>query len=86
VSDESAYEDLQDAEPEDSWDPDDDPREQIANLVRRALLLRRLIAFHTLLDALKDIVELAREEGLEGRDALRADDLEADIIIVRGHL
>ena len=29
-----------DSEPEDSWDPDDPPRELVGNIARRVLLLR----------------------------------------------
>ena len=29
-----------DAEPEDAWDPDDPPREQVRNIIRRLALLR----------------------------------------------
>lgn len=78
------FRDFGDAEPEDSWDVDDDPEEQLRNLVRRAILLRRAEAFELLLRALHDLVMVAREDGLEGRDLVRADELEVDIMIVRG--
>ena len=32
--------DFGDSEPEDSWDPDDPPRELLGNIARRVLLLR----------------------------------------------
>ena len=88
MSDTSSFEDdIPDAEPEDSWDADDDVRDQLANLVRRAILLRRRIAFVALLSALADVVREARlDADLEDRDRLRADDLEADILVVRGRI
>ena len=87
MTDTSSFEDdIPDAEPEDSWDADDDVRDQLANLVRRAILLRRRLAFILLLDALRDVVNEARIDDLDEAELLRVDGLEEDILVIRGRI
>lgn len=75
-----------DDEPEDAWDVDDSIDEQLANLVRRARLLIATYSALAVLDALADVVRVARDDGVTGRDRLRADQLADDIAYVRDRL
>ena len=81
-----------DDEPEDAWHPDDPVDEQVAQLIRRAELLdRRNILIprgnHVVtLQALAELVALARRRRLTDRDVVRADHLDEDIAHVRNRL
>jgi len=81
-----------DAEPEDSWHPLDPVAEQLTNLVRRTELLTRQRVRtgatdpHDVLAALADLVLRARRKRLYGRDLVRADQLDEDIVYVRSRL
>jgi hypothetical protein len=81
-----------DVEPEDAWDRGDSTDLLIANLIARAILLeRRWVRVPgddpaATLDALAALVAVARRRRLTGRDLVRADELDADIVYLRGRL
>lgn len=77
-----------DFEPEDAWDRDDDPADQLHNLRRRArlLYLSRTVPPLDTLEQIAAAVTGARVRRLTGRDALRADQLDEDIDYLRGRL
>jgi hypothetical protein len=81
-----------DIEPEDSWDAGDTVDDLVANLVRRAELLderRTLIPTGNpvvILEAIDDLVRVARLRRLAGRDLVRADQIDEDIRFVRRRL
>jgi hypothetical protein len=68
-----------DAEPEDSWDPDDPVVDLLYNLERRVFLLRGI----TLRERLERLVEaresIGRERDLNDRDRVRLEQLGDDI-------
>lgn len=78
-----------DDEPEDAWDPDDDPAIQLDQLRRRAALLY-LSRPQPTLDTLDDVdvaVIRARLRGdLTARETIRADQLDADLAHLRARL
>ena len=82
-----------DAEPEDSWDRDDSPDEQLENLRRRVLLLLGAAALardtddrRQALAVIAALVAVARLRRLVGRDLVRADQLDEDIAFLYGRL
>lgn len=80
-----------DSEPEDAWDPGDPTPVLLDNLVRRALLLTHERVEQgddpaQVLDRLADLVARARQRRLEGRELIRARDLDDDITFLRGRL
>ena len=78
-----------DDEPEDAWHPDDPPHVQLDQLRRRALLLylfeRHPPPLHTL-DDIAAAVAAARRRTLTARATVRADQLDEDIIYLRGRI
>ena len=80
--------DFGDAEPEDSWDPDDPVPVLLVNLLRRARLLAAHDdpVEHRVLDVLVEVVARARTRELSPRELMRARDLDTDIAHVRGRL
>ena len=81
-----------DDEPEDAWDADDSIPEQIANLVRRVELLihgRVRLTGDSVgdqLDQLAALVRKARRKRLLGREKLRADQVDEDVVFIRSRL
>jgi hypothetical protein len=80
-----------DVEPEDAWDPGDTVAEQIENLVRRGMLLEPDVLIPrgdpgVTLDALADLVRLARTRQLTERERVRANDLDDDIKFITRRL
>ena len=78
-----------DAEPEDSWDPDDPLGDLVYNLERRLNLVRHR-SLRDRLDALADGVEDARRprnrRHLTDRDELRLSSITDDIALIRRRL
>ena len=80
-----------DAEPEDSWDATDALGFQLQNLIRRTELLTgrrwRLSGDPpVILDAITDAVRKARRKRLYGRQLVRADQIDEDVVFVRSRL
>jgi hypothetical protein len=79
-----------DDEPEDAWDRDDDPADQVANLERRAALLEPGAApagsLAVRLDAVEDVLERASRRRLDEHDTERWRELAEDVAFMRGRV
>jgi hypothetical protein len=79
--------DYHDVEPEDAWDRNDAPEDQLRNLARRLLALDPDAPADVSLDELVDIAQSALlVRGISDRQRLRGEQILEDVRIVRGRL